>query len=75
VSGKPSIETADPEVWSALETLRDLRNSIEHIHLDETYTRPGDDPAEGLYSRLMAADLLSLSAAVESTMEYYGRLG
>ena len=75
VSGKQSIKTTDPEIWAALETLKDLRDSIGHIHLDETFTKPGDDPAEGLFSRLIAADLLSLSAAVEMAMEYYGRLG
>jgi hypothetical protein len=73
VSGKSSIETTDPDVWTALETLKDLRDSIGHTHSEETYNKFGDDPNQGLFSRLMAADLLSLHFAVETTMDYYGR--
>jgi hypothetical protein len=72
VSGKPSIETADPDTWAAVETLKGLRDSIGHIHSDDMDTGLGGDPAEGLFSRFMAADLLSLSAAVESVMNHYG---
>jgi hypothetical protein len=32
----------------------------------------GTDPAEDMFSKLTAADLQSLHAAVETTMDHYG---
>lgn len=74
ITGKPNIETARPDIWSTLETLKKLRDDLGHIHYDQSYTAPGQDPREGLFSRLFAADLRGLISAVEETLEHYWQL-
>jgi hypothetical protein len=73
ITGKPSIETAKPVIWSTLETLKQLRDDLGHIHYEQSYTAPGQDPREGLFSRLLAADLLEFIAVVQETIEYYSQ--
>jgi hypothetical protein len=70
-TGKPSIELARPDIWSTLETLKRLRDDLGHVHYDQSYTAPGQDSREGLFSRLFAADLRGLIGAVQETIEHY----
>jgi hypothetical protein len=71
ITGKPSIETVKPGLWSTLETLKQLRDDLGHVHYDQSYTAPGQDPRQGLFSRLFAADLLGFISAVQETIDYY----
>jgi hypothetical protein len=73
ITGKPSIEIDKPEVWSRLVILKHLRDDISHLHFDQGYTADGQDPRQGLFSKLFAADLLNFSYAVQRTMEYYAQ--
>lgn len=73
ITGKPSIETAKPGIWLTLETLKRLRDDLGHVHYDQSYTAPGQDPREGLFSRLFAVDLLELISAVKGTIDYYSQ--
>lgn len=71
ITGKPSIETAKPGIWSTLQTLKQLRDDLGHVHYDQCYTAPGQDPKEGLFSRLFAADLHEFIDAVQRTIGHY----
>jgi hypothetical protein len=71
ITGKPSIETARPDIWSTLDTLKKLRDDLGHIHYDQSYTAPGQEPRKGLFSRLFAADLRGFISVVQDTMDYY----
>jgi hypothetical protein len=73
ISTKPSIESAEPEVWRRLEALKGLRDAIGHVQRDAAYTGYGQDPADGLWSQLIAADVADLLSAVEATMDCYGQ--
>jgi hypothetical protein len=73
ITGKPDIETEKPGVWSTLEILKELRDDIGHVHYEQGYTAPGQDPRESVFSRLFAADLLGFITAVQETMEYYSQ--
>jgi hypothetical protein len=48
--------------------LKQLRDAIGHVHYEQGYTTPGEDPRKGLFSRLFAADLLGFVTAVQKTM-------
>jgi hypothetical protein len=37
--------------------MKRIRDSVAHVHLDETYTEEGRDPADSLFSQLLALDL------------------
>ena len=71
ITGKPSIETADPVIWSYLRNLKQLRDDIGHVHYDQSYTAPGLNPQQGLFSRLFAADLRGYIGAVEGAIDHY----
>ena len=73
ITAKPSIETARPDIWSTLEILKQLRDDLGHVHYDQAYTAPRQDPREGLFSRLFAADLRAFLSAVHETIEHYSQ--
>ena len=45
-----------------LETLKQLRDDLGHVHYDQSYTAPGQDPREGLFSRLSLVTSVGSSA-------------
>ena len=49
VTGKPSIETDKPITWSTLEVLKHLRDDIGHVHYEQGYTAPGQDPRKDYF--------------------------
>jgi hypothetical protein len=73
ITGKPSIETARPGTWSILQILKQLRDDLGHVHYDQSYTALGQDPRQGLFSRLFAADLRGFISAVQEAMDHYSQ--
>ena len=71
ITGRTSIQAAQPALWTLLMDLKDLRDSIGHIHLEESFTRLGEDPRLSIFSRLLSHDLMALFNAVQDAMEYY----
>jgi hypothetical protein len=71
VGGVTSLKTAAPPLWDLLSKLKSLRDDLGHVHLEQTYTGANDDLSESVWSRLLAADLEELLAAVGKTMRHY----
>jgi hypothetical protein len=68
-TGKENIRTAKAGTWERLEELKILRDSVAH-GLGPRFIL-AQAAADNIYSRLAAADLADLLAAVEETMEHY----
>ena len=71
VTGSESLESARPEEWRNLMVIKELRDDIGHVHLEDAYTGPEDDPRGSIYSRLLAADLSALLSSAEAAIAYY----
>jgi hypothetical protein len=71
ITGRSSILTAKPDVWSTLQTLKQLRDDLGHGHYHQSYTAPGQDPRESVFSRLFGADLSGFIEAVQQTLDHY----
>jgi len=72
VTGKASLQVAQPSAWASLMVLKDLRDDIGHIHREASFTRPDEDLNSSIFSRLLAQDLIALLKVTEEAMEYYG---
>lgn len=68
-TGLDNIRTAKPDTWQRLEELKTLPDAVAHG------LRPlfvlAQAAADNIYSRLAAADVAGMLAAVEETMEHY----
>lgn len=48
--------TEHPKFVATFKALKRIRDSVAHVHLDETYTGYGKDPADSLFSQLLALE-------------------
>lgn len=71
VAGVESLRSAAPTTWGLLAALKEIRDDLGHVHLEQTYSGAEDDPAESVWSRMLAVDLEEMLAAVAKAMSYY----